>query len=206
MSREDLDALIARAQDGDVRAFEALLADHLPLVRRFARAFAGPGGDADDLAQEALIKVYKRLKLFRYQSAFSSWLYAVVRNVFLDAARSRAGRERSVEDPLDDEHGRLPGETAPADQQLEREEERERLWRALRQVAPEFRTALVLFDIEGRSYDEVSVIEGVPVGTVKSRLFRGRAQLRRLLGEEEPADSAGTPELASASHLPGRGS
>ena len=86
---DDLDALIARAQDGDVRAFEELLASHLPQVRRFARAFAVSEPDADDLAQEALIKAYKSLRLFRYQSAFSSWLYAIVRNAFLDAARSR---------------------------------------------------------------------------------------------------------------------
>jgi len=83
-SGEDLDALIKRAQEGDVRAFEALLAGHLPRVRRFARAFSSSDTDADDLAQEALLKVYRSLKLFRYQAAFSTWLYAVVRNVFLD--------------------------------------------------------------------------------------------------------------------------
>src|SRR5438309_2708954 len=87
---EELDELIARAQDGDVRAFEALLAAHTPQVRRFARAFAKTEPDADDLAQDALIKVYKSIRLFRYQSAFSTWLYAIVRNVFLDSMKGRA--------------------------------------------------------------------------------------------------------------------
>jgi RNA polymerase sigma-70 factor (ECF subfamily) len=81
--REELDALVARAQEGDVRAFEALVAAHLPQVRRFARAFASEGADADDLAQEALLRVYRNLRSFRYQAAFSSWLYALVRNTFL---------------------------------------------------------------------------------------------------------------------------
>lgn len=209
----DLDRLIAQAQDGDVRAFEALLADHLPMVRRFARAFAGSPHDADDLAQDALLKVYKSIRLFRYQSAFSSWLYAVVRNSFLDGTKSRSGRERAREQAL--QPGHVEGEPgdAPADELLHREQERQRLWRALRRVPVEFRSALVLFDLEGCTYDEVAAIEGVPVGTVKSRLSRGRAALRVLLGVgeeatpgEEVADSPGTPAATPSSHLPRRGS
>ena len=101
----------------------------------------------------------------------------------------------------------------PPDDDLISAQERERLWRALRRVAPEFRTALVLFDLEGCSYDEVAAIEGVPVGTVKSRLSRGRAQLRSLLGEldaEQPAQTSsagpGTTEGPPTSNLPGSGS
>src|SRR5258708_20318875 len=101
---DELDALIAQAQSGDVRAFEALLESHLAQVRRFARAFASSESDADDLAQEALVKIFKSLRLFRYQSAFSTWLYAVVRNVFLDSTRSRAGRERLREETLEADH------------------------------------------------------------------------------------------------------
>jgi RNA polymerase sigma-70 factor (ECF subfamily) len=211
-SGTDIDLLIEQAQEGDVHAFQTLLAEHLPRVRRFARGFAGSDSDADDLAQEALIKVYKSLRLFRYQSAFSTWLYAVVRNVFLDATKSRAGRERSREESLQPGHTRDLLGGAPADERLDREEERERLWQALRQVPPEFRTALVLFDIEGRTYDEVAAIENVPVGTVKSRLSRGRSHLRRLLGEGEEGErpvaaaEAGTPAVLPSSHLPRRGS
>ena len=203
MPREsDLDALLTRAQAGDVRAFEDLLRSHLPQVRRFARAFAYVEADADDLAQDALIKVYKSLKLFRYQSAFSTWLFAVVRNSFLDSAKSRAGRQRGVEDGLGEQHARAPSEAPLADEELEREQEKQRLWGALRQVPEEFRSALVLFDLEGHTYDELAAIVGVPVGTVKSRLFRGRALLRKLLGEEQEA--AGTSVEKVSSKLPGR--
>ena len=76
------------------------------------------------------------------------------------------------------------GSEAPAaDEQLAKEEERRRLWAAIRQVPVDLRSALVLFDIEGHSYDEIAAIEGVPVGTVKSRLFRGREALRKVLGQ-----------------------
>src|SRR5262249_26210519 len=90
-----------------------------------------------------------------------------------------------------------------ADEALVREEERQRLWNALRQVPEEFRTALVLFDIEGHTYDELAAIEGVPVGTVKSRLFRGRALLRKLLGEPEEEES-GTSAANVSSKASGR--
>jgi RNA polymerase sigma-70 factor (ECF subfamily) len=203
----DLDALIARAQGGDTRAFELLLAEHLAQVRRFARAFAASEADADDLAQEALIKVYKNLRLFRYQSAFSSWLYALVRNVFLDAVKSATGRQRSLEDPLQDSHTQSLRGGEPPDESFERAQSRQRLWRALRQVSAEFRTALVLFDIEGFSYDQVAEIERVPVGTVKSRLSRGRTHLRQILKDElRLADEPGTQMAVSSSHLSRRSS
>lgn len=187
--RQDLDALVAAAQDGDLGAFEALLAEHLPAVRRFARAFARTDADADDLAQEALLRVYRNLRLFRYQSAFSTWLYAVVRNAFLDAGKGREGRRRALEEPLGREHEDHPGGVRPDDAALG-EEERRRVWEALRRIPVEFRTAVVLFDIEGSTYDEVAAVEGVAIGTVKSRLHRGRAALRALLG------AAGAPVAA----------
>lgn len=208
----DLDALIARAQQGDVRAFETLLGGQLVQVRRLARAFASEA-DADDVAQEALLKVYRSLRQFRYQSAFSTWLFAVVRSVFLDFAKSRAGRQRSREEPLAP-HADHPDGTDRADALLAAEEDRQRVWQALREVPLEFRTALVLFDIEGRSYDEVAAIEAVPVGTVKSRLSRGRAHLRRLLLEADVRetrdgagdDAAGTKRPATSSHMKRSGS
>jgi RNA polymerase sigma-70 factor (ECF subfamily) len=203
---EELRSLIAEAQDGSVRAFELLVSSHLPQVRRFARAFAKSDADADDLAQEALVKVYKSLRSYRFQSAFKTWLYSVVRHVFLDAARSRAGRERSQEDPLPTDHARLPSTTEPPDEGLARAQERQRIWKALRELPAEFRTAVVLFDVEGHTYDEVAAIEGVPIGTVKSRLSRGRTLLRALLAGERAPDApesegvAGTYDTDVSSH------
>ena len=204
---DELRALIAEAQDGNVRAFELLVASRMSQIRRYARAFATSDADADDLAQDALVKVYKSLRSFRFQASFTTWLYSIVRNVFLDAVRSRAGRERSVEEPLTVDHARAASSAESADEHLLRKEEQQKVWRALRQLPPEFRTALVLFDVEGHSYEEVAAIEGVPMGTVKSRLSRGRGLLRDILAGERPeppsvlASAAGTSEEHPPSHV-----
>ncbi|HYV46788.1 MAG TPA: RNA polymerase sigma factor [Myxococcaceae bacterium] len=192
-----LEALIGRAQQGDVRAFEQLIAAQLPQIRRYALAFARSEADSADLAQEALVKAYTSVRAFRFQSSFSSWLYAIVHHVFLDHVRSRRGKERALEEPLDPVRHERGSEAAPADEQLVKEEERRRLWAAIRQVPVDLRSALVLFDIEGHSYDEVAAIEGVPVGTVKSRLFRGREALRKVLGQG--GEVGGTSQASSPS-------
>jgi len=205
---DDTDALVERAQAGEVRAFEALIAGHLARVRRFARAFAESETDADDLAQEALLRVYRSLCSFRWQSAFSTWLFAVVRSAFLDAGKGRAATRRARELPLAAQHGEVEGGSRP-DEALASAEEREQLWAALRQLPEEYRSALVLFDIEGAPYDEVAAVLDVAVGTVKSRLHRGRARLRELLaaaGEAERVRSGegappGTTAAATSSHL-----
>jgi RNA polymerase sigma-70 factor (ECF subfamily) len=192
----DIGDLVRRAQHGDVRAFERLVDGHIPQLRRFARAFARSDQDADDLTQEALIKVYRSIGGYRFQSALSTWLFAVTRNAFVDMARSRAGRERTLAaaEPTDD--------VFPSpDEVLARAEEHRRLWRAIRDIPPEFRTALVLVDIEGLSYDEVAAIEKVALGTVKSRVSRAREQLRQRLGDRRtPAAGPGnraTPTFVS---------
>src|ERR1700747_1071947 len=98
---DDIARLVRRAQKGDIRAFEELVSAHIPQVRRFAQAFARDESDAADLAQDALVKVYRSIGSPRFRSAFSTWLYAIIRNVFLDSARSRAGKERALELPFD---------------------------------------------------------------------------------------------------------
>jgi RNA polymerase sigma-70 factor (ECF subfamily) len=190
MNSELVEELVRRAQQGDVPAFERLIEAHIPLVRRFARAFARTHEAAGDLAQDALIKVYRSIGGYRFQSSFSTWLYAIVRNVYLDDARSRAGRERAAERPL--EPGRVDADPTVdpdalrADHRLEREETRRQVWAALAAVPEDFRATLVLFDIEGLTYEEIAAIENSPLGTVKSRLSRGREHLRRLLTGEDP--------------------
>lgn len=203
----DLDALIARAQAGELPAFEALVAAHLGQVRRFARAFEPRPADADDLAQEALLKVHRCLRQFRYQSSFSTWLFAVVRTTFLDALKSRSRRDRGQERPIGPAEVELAGDGLPADEGMAKDQEKERLWQALRQVSPEFRSAVVLYDLEGHAYDEVAAIEGVPVGTIRSRLSRGREQLRRALTQQEAtAEAPGTSRGSGSSHLRRSGS
>jgi len=198
---------VRRAQAGDVRAFERLVGAHIGQVRRFARAFTHNDADADDLAQEALVKVYRAIGGYRLEASFSTWLYMVVRNAFLDHQKSRGGRERAAEAPLTagaaeagagDEPPRL------ADAQLQAAEERARLWASLARVPEDFRTAVVLFDIEGLSYEEIAAILRVPLGTVKSRLKRGRDHLRAVLTARRSSGNLPVMDLVTPGREPAR--
>ena len=184
--------LIDRAQAGDARAFQALIQAELPRVRRFARAFCSRPDEADDLAQEALVKAFVAIRSYRKQARFSTWLYRIVRNCMVDQTRTAYQRRRTLHDPFVDDGTVTVSQDRP-DGAAEQEQLRGHLWDALQQLSSEFRTAVVLFDVEGMSHEEIAEIEGVAAGTVKSRLSRGRRQLRAILvdkGVLPHADSA----------------
>jgi RNA polymerase sigma-70 factor (ECF subfamily) len=189
MPPHELSGLVERAREGDVAAFERLIASYQAKVYTFAFAFTGQPDQAQDLAQEALVKVYRSLGSFRFQSAFSTWLYSIVKNTYLDAIKSRAGRERALEDPLtarDVEHLR---DVATAEERLLQKESRRALFAALREVPVAFRTVVTMADVQGLGYEEIAAALSLPIGTVKSRLKRGRDALRQVLHQsrkEEP--------------------
>ena len=174
-------ALVERAREGDVSAFERLIVQYQHKVYTFAFAFTGSPDLAQDLAQEALVKVYKSLSSFRFQSAVSTWLYSIVKNTYLDAVKSRAGRERALEEPLTDRDVEQLSEALTAEERLLQKEARRALFRALRQVPLVFRTVVAMADVQGMAYEEIAVALGLPLGTVKSRLKRGRDALRGVL-------------------------
>ena len=186
----ELAGLVERAREGDVVAFEKLIAKYQQKVYTFAFAFTGSPDVAQDLAQDALVKVYRSLGSFRFQSAFSTWLYSIVKNTYLDAIKSRAGRERALEDPLTDRDVAELHEAASAEERLLAKESRRALMRALRDVPVAYRTVVALSDVQGLGYEEIAGALNVPVGTVKSRLKRGRDALKDALfrqrQQEEP--------------------
>lgn len=187
----ELAQLVAQAQGGDAAAFERLISIYQSKVYGFARAFTSDPEQASDVAQDALIKIYRSLGGFRFQSSLVTWIFRIVKSVFLDHYKSRRHKERRLEQPLDgtSEHETCePGDSGP-EAQLLRHEEREALWTALREVPEVFRTVLVLVDMQGLSYEEVATIVQAPVGTVKSRLNRGREALRAVLMQKRPAVS-----------------
>ncbi len=189
MPAHELAGLVARARQGDVAAFERLIAAHQSKVYTFAFAFTGSPDVAQDLAQDALVKVYRSLGSFRFQSAFSTWLYSIVKNTYLDARKSRAGRERALEEPLTEREVADLQDAATAEERLLAKESRRTLLRALRQVPVAYRTVVALADVQGLGYEEIAGALGVPIGTVKSRLKRGRDALKDALfrqrGQEE---------------------
>ncbi|MEY4546487.1 MAG: hypothetical protein RL685_2682 [Pseudomonadota bacterium] len=176
--------LLERAQAGDADAFEELMRPHVASVRRFAYAFTRDWTDADDLAQDALLKALGALGSFEARSSLRTWLYTLTRNVCHDHYRSRLARHREQEQPLDEGTDDEPADSlAPADELLVCKADVEHLWLMLKKLPPELRVPLVLYEVEGLAYEEIAKIEAVPLGTIRSRLSRARQQLRVLLTE-----------------------
>jgi RNA polymerase sigma-70 factor (ECF subfamily) len=182
--------LLEHARAGDAAAFEELIRPHLDSIRRLCFAFSRSWADADDLAQEALLKAFRSISSFQERSELGTWLYSVTRNVCRDFHRGDAARQRTGTDEFDDEASPVSSSRAPppADELLESKNDAERLWEVLKELAPEFRVPLVLFEVEGLGYEEIAKIERVPLGTIRSRLARARQQLKHRL-VELPAES-----------------
>ncbi len=173
--------LVAAAQAGDRRALDALLRRHHDRVRAVATRMAGNPADAADATQEALIAVVRGLPRFDGRSAFTTWLYRVTTNACLDELRRRRRRPVPVLD-ADDTHAELP--VAARDGSVV---DRMVIDAALDRLPEEFRVPVVLRDLADLDYAEIAEVLEIPVGTVKSRIARGRAQLATALGNR-PAD------------------
>lgn len=166
--------LVRRASEGDVHAFEQLVQEHQHRLYTLAARELGSAADADDAVQETLVRAWKGLPRFRGEASFSTWLYRICLNAITD---QRARRARGSGPALEDV-------AEPADHR-DRIAERElsgALQDALSQLDDTYRTPVLLYDVLGRSYGEIAELLGVAEGTVKSRIFRGRAELARLLG------------------------
>ncbi len=185
--------LIRQAQHGDVLAFERLMTIYQSKILGYARAFVSDGEQACDVAQDAMIRIYRSIGSFRFQSSLQTWMFRIVRNIVLDYAKSRRSKERKREQPIDKTPERdmeEPSEDSP-EAQLLAHERKSQLWQALADVPETYRSVLVLCDLHGMSYEEVAAIVETPVGTVKSRLNRGREALRQvLLAQGQLSDTA----------------
>ncbi len=149
----------------------------------FAFRLTGNEADARDLTQDAFIRVYRAWRSFQPGTSFLSWIYRIVTNLYRDELRRRKGRyqEEIPEDNAPQEFGgERPLAVTPIDDYVERQLS-EPLSRALAGLSPEQRQVVILADIEEYSYQEISEIMGCSIGTVRSRLHRARALLRRLV-------------------------
>ena len=158
--------------------------DEIPKLRRFARALSGDPALADDLVQDCLERALGRLHLWRENTNMRAWLFTILRNLHLNQLRHNARRPREA--PLD-EMGDAPGSVAPSqgDSIALRD-----LEKALSRLSDEHREVILLIGLEGMTYQETAEIVGIPLGTVMSRLSRGRETLARLMDEPEHSDIA----------------
>ena len=149
----------------------------LPRLRRFACSLTGQLADADDIVQIAIERALGRLDQFQAGTRLDAWLFSIVRNAWIDEARSRARRGRTfVAAELGDQVG------DDGDNAMHARLEAQDVWNAMQQLAPEQREAIALVCVEGLAYREAAEVLGVPIGTVTSRLARGREALQSLLG------------------------
>ncbi len=176
-------ALIERCVAGDEAACAALVDEHQRMVYQLAVHLLGDPQEALDLSQEVFLRVFRTIHTFRGQSTLRTWIYRIVINQARN--RQRWWRRRRRDDQISlDEHLRVHGDiiagadTLAPDRMLRQKELGERLRRALAALPFEQRSAIVLRELEGLSYEEIAYSLGVRVGTVKSRLARAREALR----------------------------
>ena len=179
--------LVERARAGDVEAFGALVLAHQQFVYNLAWRALGDEHEAQDAAQEAFVRMWQALPNFRGQSQFRTWLYRIVTNL----CYSRLPRLRQQVAALGDlEMISLPDDTQanPADQ-VEAGEQRAFLWRQIDELPESYRMLVMLRYQQGLAYEEIAAVMSLPLGTVKTGLFRARARLREALREfqESPA-------------------
>lgn len=176
--------LVSRAKKGDTAAFDELVGQYSRRVANIAYSLLSDREDALDAAQEVFVRVYKSLGTFRGESTVSTWIFRITRNVCTDFLRKRRGGVQSLDDGEDDEPKM---EIADDSQSPERVAERNEKIRAVRNAISRLeenqREVITLYDINGLSYDEIAEVLRCPVGTVKSRLYRARETLRKILNE-----------------------
>lgn len=175
--------LIKRCLAGDNSAWEELLRGYNRKVYNLCYRFSGRTGDAEDLTQEVFIKIFQILRTYdAAQGAFSTWLNRVTRNHLVDHYR-RTHKDR-VTSSLEDEATQVEQKPGPGEGPLAHVEARERqelLQMGLNRLSPDMREAVILRDLQDLDYQDIAEILGVPEGTVKSRINRGRLELARVL-------------------------
>jgi RNA polymerase sigma-70 factor (ECF subfamily) len=181
--------LIARLREQDLAAFEELVKHFERPVYSLCLRLLGDAEEARDAAQETFLKVYRGLAKFRGESGLKTWIYRIAINQAMNQQRWWRRRHRDETVSLDIARGEsettrgqmLPGKGPSPEQQAIANEREQRIMRALGEVKQEYRVALILREIEELSYEEIAETLVISIGTVKSRIARGREELRRLV-------------------------
>lgn len=182
--------LIEKSMDGDLEAFEELVLLFDKKIYNYCYRMTNDPTDAEDLAQEVFIKVYRNLNTFRKDSRFSTWIYRIAHNTCID--RHRMKRLKIV--PLNPGNDYPRSEDIPSPMPLPEEEVISKegynfIKECITELKPEYRSAIILRDIQNYSYKEISEILDIPIGTVKTHINRGRNLLRNALISRQGSDS-----------------
>ena len=163
-----------------------LIVDQIPHLRRYARALVGDPVQADDLVQDCLERAWSRMHLWKVGTNIRAWLFTILHNLHLNAARKRRNTPGLV--PLE------TGKTEPPVRPTQEDDlEVRSMWQAFSSLPEPQRAAILLITLEGMSYEEAATVLDIPIGTLMSRIHRGRERLRRLI--EEADGNGSTPEM-----------
>lgn len=174
------------AGTGEMPSWSELVEEHADSVYRLAFRLSGNQHDAEDLTQETFMRVFRSLKNYR-PGTFEGWLHRITTNLFLDMVRHRSKIRMEA---LPEDYERVPGTDMTPEQAYSVANLDPALQKALDGLAPDFRVAIVLCDVVGMSYDEIAATLDVKMGTVRSRIHRGRTQLRESLQAQATTDEA----------------
>lgn len=208
--------LIQRAAEGDHGALGELLTNYQDQVYGICLRMVGNAADAADLTQDVLTRIMMNIARFDGRSAFGTWAYRIAVNTCLSALRRRKTASRAMRTVADGLETGNRGGTIAADSDskelngesgVEQDEQRERLLLGLQSIGEDARALLILRDVRDLDYNQISDVLEVPIGTVKSRLFRARLALREALqGPDSPREEEGNGSVAEEDRPPNVGS
>ena len=186
--------LIEESRKGNVDAFEELIKGYKKSAYNIALRVMRNAEDAEDASQEALIKIFKNISSFNMESTFKVWMYRIVVNTCIDFKRRKNVNTLSIDETIDLGSGReiqreIPDESNNPDALIERNYNTQLVNDAINMLEDDFKTIIILRDIKGFTYDEISQILSCNLGTVKSRLSRARKRLKELLENEMKVQS-----------------
>lgn len=183
--------LVRLAQQGDQTAFGQLVTDNEKRIYNLCRRLTGNEQDGEDLAQEAFLNAWRGLAKFQGDSSFATWVYRLASNACIDHLRKEKRRQNIASAvSLDDDGGEdgwqkeLPDNRYSPQQELEQKEQRTAIEQALESVSVEHKQILVMREMSGLSYGEISAVLGLEEGTVKSRIARARTAVRKVLQKD----------------------
>ena len=192
MAKKDKDsdlALVRRVKKGDYSAFDLLVLKYQSRVIAISTKYVKDIQLAEDIAQESFFKAYKSIDSFREESAFYTWLYRITANTAINYLSSKKRKSELLEADVSNREGEsidifdIPGGESPEDI-LNANSLREDIFKNMSNLPEEIRTAVTLREFEGLSYEEIAEILGCPLGTVRSRIFRGRELLQQTISEQ----------------------
>lgn len=176
--------LIFRFQEEDYDAFNEIVFRYKDKLVNFIFRYTGNRDDAEDFAQDTFLKLYRSKHLYREIAKFSTWFYTIALNT-MKTSMKKQSRYNSISisefDPEGDKDFDLPSEDKTPDELTDTEIERQEVQKAIESLDETFREVIILRDIEDLEYEEIAKITGLPLGTVKSRINRGREKLKNIL-------------------------